>query len=110
MENKPTDERLIEEIRGFREDMRSSVRNALWVFAGAVLLVCLFFGRPLPKITIEKDYIVFAAFGVAAALGLYLVGLMFQAFFNARIRRRHQRENLAILSGRTAGAASRRNP
>lgn len=109
MEEKPTDERLIEEIRGFRQDMRSSVRNALWVFAGSVVLVCLVFGPPLPKIHIDKDYVVFAAFGVAAALGLYLVARMFQAIFNAQIRRRHQRESFAILSGRTAGA-SRRDP
>lgn len=107
MENKPTDERLIEEIRGFRQDMRSSVRNALWVFAGSVVLVCLVFGPPIPKI--NKDHVAIAAFGVAAVLGLYVVGLMFQAFFNAQIRRRQQRESFAILSGRTAGA-SRRDP
>jgi hypothetical protein len=106
-EKSNTDERLIEEIRGFRQDMRTSVRNALWVFAGSVVLVCLFFGRPLPKI--EKEYLAYAGYGLALVLGLYLIGLMFQAFFNARIRRRQQRETIAILSGRTA-AASRRNP
>jgi hypothetical protein len=108
MENKPTDERLIEEIRGFREDMRTSVRNALWVFAGSVVLVCLVFGPPLPKVA-TKDYVAIAGFGVAAVLSLYLVCLIFQGIFNAQIRRRQQRENFAILSGRTAGA-SRRDP
>jgi hypothetical protein len=107
MNEKPSDERLIEEIRGFREDMRRSVRNALWVFAGAVILVCVVFGPAIPKIKIEKDYVALAGFGVAALVLTYLAGLIFQAVLNARIRRRHQRESFAILSGRTAGAGRR---
>ena len=93
---------LTEEIRGLREDLRRHVRNALLVFAGAVVLVCLVFGQP-----ISKDARQFLALGgVLVALGmfLYLVGLVFQAIFNARLRKRHERENFAILSGRTAAA------
>ena len=108
MENKPTDERLIEEIRGFRQDLRAISRNALWVFAAAVILVCVVFGPPMPKI--DKTYFAMAGIGAATLLGMYLVGLIFQTIFNARLRRRHQRETFAILSGRTAGAAVRRDP
>lgn len=102
MSDLPPRHPLTEEIRGLREDLRKHVRNALLVFAGAVVLVCLVFGQP-----ISKDARQFLALGgVLVALGmfLYLVRLVFQAIFNARLRKRHERENFAILSGRTAAA------
>ncbi|WP_035605147.1 hypothetical protein [Haloferula sp. BvORR071] len=107
MNEKPSDERLIEEIRGFRQDMRRSVRNALWVFAGSVVLVCVVFGPPMKKFSIDKDFVAFAGVVGGALLLAYLVGLVCQAALNVRIRKKRQQESFAILSGRTAGASRR---
>lgn len=103
MNDQPNDARVIEEIRALREDVRKHVRNALWVFAAAVALVCLVFGPSMSK---DAPVIVF---GAAFLLGLaYLISAILKAAINARLRKRDERERFAILSGRTA--ASRRAP
>lgn len=100
MNDSSHDNRLAEEIRGLREDLRKSVRNALWVFASSVVLVCLVFGPRLSKDAME--FLALAGIVAAVCGFFYLVGLVFQAFFNARIRKRNERESFAILSGRAA--------
>ncbi len=98
----PSDQhQLAEEIRGLREDLRNGLRNALWVFSGAVILVCLVFG---PRFSWNKEFLAIGAALAALCIFLYLVGLVFQVILNARLRKRHERENFAILSGRTAAA------
>lgn len=109
MNEGPQDERLIQEIRELRKDMGRWVRNSLFVFAGSVLLVCLFFGKDLSKGT--KELLGEAGSVIGAGLllvgFLYLVGLCFQSFFNFLRRRRYERESFAILSGRAPGSRRR---
>lgn len=106
---KSRDEHLLQEIRELRKDMGRWVRNSLLVFAGSVLMVCLFFGRGLSKDT--KELLGEAGSVVGAGLllvgFLYLVGLFFQSFFSFLRRRRHERESFAILSGRGPGHRGR---
>ncbi|WP_193211192.1 hypothetical protein [Luteolibacter marinus] len=90
---------LAAEIRALRQDVRRGFRNALWVFMGAVILICLTFGPRIPKSTVQ----VLVATGIGV-LFFYLVGRVFQSAFNARLRKRNERERFAILSGRAPAA------
>lgn len=88
---------LLEEIRAIREDLRRHVRNALWVIAGSVVLVCVVFGMERS----DARHFGELAFAGGILFGiLYLSGLVFQSVFRAIARRRHERESFAILSGR----------
>ena len=102
MDDPAKEDRLIQETRSLRQDMGRWVRNMLWVLAGSVVLVCLTFGPGLSGDAKE-------ALGAGLALLglLYLVGLVCQAFFNFRLRRRHERESFALLSGRVPAARRR---
>ena len=102
MDDSAKDDRLAEELRALRQDIGRWVRNMLWVFAGSVVLVCLTFGPGLSGDAKEGIGAGIALFGL-----LYLVGLVCQAFFNFRLRRRYERESFALLSGRVPGARRR---
>jgi hypothetical protein len=102
MDDPAKDDRLIQEIRSLRQDIGRWVSRMLWVFAGSVVLVCLTFGPSLSGDAKEALGAGFALLGL-----LYLVGLVCQAFFNFRLRRRHERESFALLSGRVPGARRR---
>lgn len=97
MNESPTDNRLADEVRALREEVRKGIRNALWIFSAAVILVCLVFGPELSS-SVKEGFAV--ACGLAVLCGfLYLIGLCFQAFFNARLRKRYEKESFALLSG-----------
>jgi hypothetical protein len=98
--NEPSgDQQLIEEIRGLRADLRKGVRNALWVFGSAVILVCC---------TWRPELLGVVGVLTIAFIALYLLGMTFQSIFNWKLRKRRQQEDFALLSGRVSVA--RRKP
>lgn len=99
MDEKNNDRQLVEEIRGLRADLRRYAITAMWLFLGACICGFMLF----------SNHATSSAFGglVAALLVIgfaWLVGLIFQAIFNAKLRRQRERAEFAILSGRTSGA------
>lgn len=99
MDEKNNDRQLVEEIRALRADLRRYAVTGFWVFCGACLLGFLLFSNHASH---EAGSWLFAAFLLIGFL--YLVGLVFQAAFNAKLRRQRERAEFAILSGRSSGS------
>ena len=91
------DRAVIDELRALRQDLRTCFNRALWLFAASVVLVGFVFG----KVKISSDAWQVIMTGAAVLAGLFLFGKLLQEFFNGRLRKRHEREAMAILSGRT---------
>ncbi|QJE98006.1 hypothetical protein [Luteolibacter luteus] len=92
---------LAAEISALRKDLRTCFNRALWVFAGSVVLVCLVFGSQLKIPSFMKEWMTVGGALLALAVFLYIFGITLQAIMNARLRKRHEQESFAILSGRT---------
>jgi len=97
MDEKMNERQLIEEIRGLRADLRRYAITSTWLFCGASICGFMMFSNHASDPIIGGLAAGFLLIGF-----LYLVGLMFQAVFNAKLRRQRERAELAILSGRTA--------
>ena len=102
MDEKNNDRQLVEEIRGLRADLRRYAITAMWLFLGACICGFVLFSNHASKSVVK---------GLASLIPLlivvgfaWLVCLIFQAAFNARLRRQRERAEFAILSGRTSGA------
>jgi hypothetical protein len=99
MEEKNAEQQLIDEIRALRADLRRYAIIAMWLFLGACTCGFILFSNHASESAISGLVALFLLIGF-----LYLVGLMFQAAFNAKLRRQRERADFAILSGRTSGS------
>lgn len=92
---------VVDEINALRRDLRTCVNRALWVFGGSVVLICFVFGPKLKISSSMKELLPVGGALLALAAFLYVFGISLQGLLNARLRRRHERESFAILSGRS---------
>lgn len=102
MDGKNSDRQLLEEIRALRADLRRYAVSAMWLFLGACIFGFILFSNHASEPVVEG---LATLIPVLIVIGfVWLVGLIFQAAFNARLRRQRERAEFAILSGRTSGA------
>lgn len=103
MDEKNNDRQLVEEIRALRADLRRYAVIAMWLFLGACICGFVLFSNHASKPVVEG---LATLIPVLIVIGFaWLVGLIFQAVFNAKLRRQRERAEFAILSGRTSGAS-----
>lgn len=102
MEEKNNDRQLVDEIRALRADFRRYAVIAMWLFVGACICGFVLFSNHASEAVVD---------GLASLIPVFLViGFawvvcqIFQAVFNAKLRRKRERAEFAILSGRTSGA------
>lgn len=99
MDEKNYDRQLVEEIRALRADLRRYALTAMWLFCGVSVCGFVLFSDHASDSAIGGLVAVLLVIGFA-----WLVGLIFQAIFNAKLRRQRERAEFAILSGRTSGS------
>jgi hypothetical protein len=102
MDEKKNDLQLVEEIRALRADLRRYAVIAMWLFLGACVCGLILFSNHASNPAIEGLISVLIVIGFA-----WLVGLILQAAFNAKLRRQREHAESSILSARIA-ASSRR--
>lgn len=106
MDEMKNDRQVVEEIRALRADLRRYAFIAMWLFLGACICGFVLFSSHVSEPVVEG---LATLIPVLIVIGfVWLVGLIFQAAFNARLRSQRERAEFAVLSGRTSGA--NRNP
>lgn len=102
MNDKSNDPQLVDEIRALRTDLRRYAIIAMWLFLGACICGLVLFSNHASEPVVEG---LATLIPVLIVIGFaWLVGLIFQAVFNAKLRRQRERAEFAILSGRTSGS------
>ena len=102
MIEKNNDRQLIEELRALRADLRRYAVTSMWLFLGACICGFVLFSNHASESVVDGLAWLIA---VLLVIGFaWLVGLIFQAAFNAKLRRQRERAEFAILSGRTSGS------